>query len=126
MALVLLSDAWGAHGARATCKGHVRVFRRRPAAAAVFFHEASSRMMGASGMMRRAGSAAVRATVRPRYLSTTARVLEAEAQSAPANPKITEIVDSIEKLTLLEASDLVTQLKVRGPVRASPLTCRRV
>ena len=99
---------------------------RRPAAAAVFFHEASSSMMGASGMMRRAGTAAVRATVRPRYLSTTARVLEAEAPSAPANPKIAEIVDSIEKLTLLEASDLVTQLKVGGLGCASLLTGRRV
>jgi len=39
---------------------------------------------------------------------------EAEgAAAAPANPKITQIVDQISQLTLLETADLVSTLKVR-------------
>ena len=45
-------------------------------------------------------------------LSYTARLAEEAAPATPASPKITQIVDSIEKLTLLEASELVTELKV--------------
>lgn len=48
------------------------------------------------------------APVRARMLSSTARVAD-EA----ASPKITGIVDNIEKLTLLEASELVQALKTR-------------
>lgn len=36
------------------------------------------------------------------------------AAAAPANPKITQIVDQISQLTLLETADLVSSLKVRG------------
>lgn len=57
---------------------------------------------------RRAALAACAAPLRTRMLSSSARVME-EA----ASPKITAIVDDIEKLTLLEASELVTQLKTR-------------
>lgn len=35
------------------------------------------------------------------------------AAAAPANPKITQIVDQISQLTLLETADLVATLKVR-------------
>jgi hypothetical protein len=39
-----------------------------------------------------------------------------EAQAAaPANPKITQIVDQISQLTLLETADLVASLKVGFP-----------
>lgn len=54
---------------------------------------------------------------RRRSLSSSA-LLRAEAQadgsssSSNASPKLTAIVDQIEKLTLLEAAELVTQLKV--------------
>ena len=36
----------------------------------------------------------------------------APAAAAPVDPKLSSIVDQIEKLTLLEASELVTALKV--------------
>ncbi|WFC95748.1 54S ribosomal protein L12, mitochondrial [Malassezia brasiliensis] len=57
----------------------------------------------------RRAALAVRATpLRARMFSQSVRVLD-EA----ASPKITSIVDEIEKLTLLEASELVSQLKTR-------------
>lgn len=48
-----------------------------------------------------------------RALSASAlRANEAPPQKAPADPKLVAIVDQVEKLTLLEASSLVTLLKV--------------
>ncbi|RAL04096.1 mitochondrial 54S ribosomal protein bL12m [Aspergillus ibericus CBS 121593] len=47
-------------------------------------------------------------TISRRWQST-----EAEAPAAPANPKITQIVDQISQLTLLETADLVASLKSR-------------
>jgi hypothetical protein len=41
---------------------------------------------------------------------------EAPAASAPVDPKIAGIVDDIAGLTLLQAADLVAQLKVRAPL----------
>ncbi|KAI9931226.1 hypothetical protein ASPWEDRAFT_178600 [Aspergillus wentii DTO 134E9] len=38
---------------------------------------------------------------------------EAEAPAAPVNPKISQIVDQISTLTLLETADLVSTLKTR-------------
>lgn len=37
---------------------------------------------------------------------------ESEAAAAPANPKISQIVDQVSQLTLLETADLVSTLKV--------------
>jgi large subunit ribosomal protein L7/L12 len=37
------------------------------------------------------------------------------AAAAPTNPKISQIVDQISTLTLLETADLVSSLKVRLP-----------
>ena len=37
---------------------------------------------------------------------------ESEAAVAPANPKISQIVDQVSQLTLLETADLVSTLKV--------------
>jgi hypothetical protein len=46
-------------------------------------------------------------------LSTTRVVRdEAAAPAAEVSPKISSIVDSVEKLTLLEVSELVSALKV--------------
>lgn len=39
---------------------------------------------------------------------------ESEAPAAPANPKITQIVDQISQLNLMETADLVASLKVRS------------
>lgn len=48
-----------------------------------------------------------------RMLSTTRVVRdEAAAPAAEVSPKISSIVDSVEKLTLLEVSELVSALKV--------------
>lgn len=71
----------------------------------------SARMMHAV-FARRASSVLARQVPRARMLSYTARLAEEAAPATPASPKITQIVDSIEKLTLLEASELVTELKV--------------
>ena len=57
---------------------------------------------------RRAALAVRAAPLRTRMFSQSVRVLEESA-----SPKITSIVDEIEKLTLLEASELVSQLKTR-------------
>ena len=38
---------------------------------------------------------------------------EAEGAAAPTNPKITQIVDQISQLNLMETADLVSSLKVR-------------
>ena len=68
-------------------------------------------MKPAAAAARRVALALPRARAMPvRMLSQSVRVCE-EA-SAPS-PKITEIVDRIEKLTLLEASELVQELKTR-------------
>ncbi|GLA57145.1 hypothetical protein AtubIFM54640_003270 [Aspergillus tubingensis] len=48
-----------------------------------------------------------------RTLSRRWQSTEAEAAAAPANPKITQIVDQISQLTLLETADLVSTLKTR-------------
>lgn len=48
-----------------------------------------------------------------RALSTTSMLRNAAAPAAAVDPKISGIVDQIEKLTLLEASDLVSHLKTR-------------
>ncbi|KAF9890872.1 hypothetical protein FE257_005448 [Aspergillus nanangensis] len=49
------------------------------------------------------------------YLSqrTLSRRWESTEAAAPANPKITQIVDQISQLTLLETADLVASLKSR-------------
>nr|OOF98280.1 hypothetical protein ASPCADRAFT_205533 [Aspergillus carbonarius ITEM 5010] len=52
----------------------------------------------------------------PSYLSQrtiSRRWQSTEAPAAPANPKITQIVDQISQLTLLETADLVASLKSR-------------
>ena len=68
-------------------------------------------MKPAAAAARRVALALPSARAMPvRMLSQSVRVCE-EA-SAPS-PKITEIVDRIEKLTLLEASELVQELKTR-------------
>ncbi|PWY87771.1 50S ribosomal protein L12 [Aspergillus heteromorphus CBS 117.55] len=48
-----------------------------------------------------------------RSLSRRWQSTEAEAAAAPANPKITQIVDQISQLNLLETADLVASLKAR-------------
>lgn len=53
-----------------------------------------------------------------RSLTSTAPVASASTPAPPAtsaDPKISKIVDDISGLTLLQAADLVTLLKVRGP-----------
>lgn len=66
---------------------------------------------------------ALRTAPRPfaRSLSTTRVVRDAApaAAAAEVSPKISSIVDSVEKLTLLEVSELVTALKVSCAI------CRR-
>ena len=72
--------------------------------------------MHASIAARRAALALTRAKpTQARMFSNTIRVAEEAAApaAAAASPKITQIVDSIEKLTLLEASELVQELKTR-------------
>lgn len=59
-----------------------------------------------------------------RTLSRRWQSTEAEAAAAPANPKITQIVDQISQLTLLETADLVSTLKVR--CFAPPGLCRKL
>lgn len=59
-----------------------------------------------------------------RTLSRRWQSTEAEAAAAPANPKITQIVDQISQLTLLETADLVSTLKVR--CFAPPDLCRKL
>ncbi|EEP78421.1 hypothetical protein UREG_03267 [Uncinocarpus reesii 1704] len=50
----------------------------------------------------------------PTYISRYGRRWEStEAAATPANPKITQIVDQISQLTLLETADLVSSLKSR-------------
>lgn len=67
--------------------------------------------------VRRAAVQAPRAAPRyARMFSTTMSV----AEEAPVSPKISQIVDSIETLTLLEASELVQALKVRDPLTGDP------
>ena len=79
------------------------------------FLPTTTRMMihasAAAAAARRAAMAVPRArsTMQVRMLSRSMRVCEG---TTPSSPKITEIVDSIEKLTLLEASELVQELKV--------------
>ncbi|KAF9569426.1 ClpS-like protein [Agrocybe pediades] len=59
------------------------------------------------------------ASASSRWLATAAAEANASSSSTPppaqtsANPTITRIVDDISRLTLLEAADLVTQLKTR-------------
>lgn len=69
-------------------------------------------LSAAAAAARRAAMAVPRArpTTQVRMLSRSMRVCE--GTTTPSSPKITEIVDSIEKLTLLEASELVQELKV--------------
>lgn len=43
--------------------------------------------------------------------------------AAPTNPKITQIVDQISQLTLLETADLVSSLKVGQLMLFLPLEC---
>ena len=80
------------------------------------FLPTTTRMMihasAAAAAARRAAMAVPRArpTMQVRMLSRSMRVCE--GTTTPSSPKITEIVDSIEKLTLLEASELVQELKV--------------
>ncbi|KAI1914757.1 54S ribosomal protein L12, mitochondrial [Ophidiomyces ophidiicola] len=57
----------------------------------------------------RAAAPAYSASRARRWQSTDA----AAAAAAPVNPKITQIVDQISQLTLLETADLVSSLKTR-------------
>lgn len=51
-------------------------------------------------------------TLGRRWESTQPEGAAETAAAAPANPKITQIVDQIGQLTLLETADLVSTLKV--------------
>jgi large subunit ribosomal protein L7/L12 len=48
-------------------------------------------------------------------------VREEAAAAAPVSPKIASIVDSVEGLTLLEVSELVSALKVRRKGEGRPV-----
>lgn len=81
----------------------------------VFLFTLKVMMMLTAAAARRAAQALPRArgaAMPVRMLSHTARVCN-DAPAPAASPKITEIVDKIEKLTLLEASELVQELKTR-------------
>ena len=67
--------------------------------------------MTAPALFRRSASVLPRA-MRARTFAHSARVLN-EGAPAQVPPKISAIVDSIEQLSLLEASTLVTELKTR-------------
>ncbi|VDC03993.1 unnamed protein product [Peniophora sp. CBMAI 1063] len=73
-------------------------------------------MASRSMSLIRAAARARPATLRPasRSLATTSRVAsDAAAPAAPADPKLSKMVDDIAGLTLLQAADLVTLLKTR-------------
>ncbi|PKY06415.1 ClpS-like protein [Aspergillus campestris IBT 28561] len=59
----------------------------------------------------------------PAYLAPSRRwqSTEAEAPAAPASPKISQIVDQISQLTLLETADLVSTLKSRLNIPDLPM-----
>lgn len=66
-------------------------------------------------VLRALRASSSRPLARPaRMLSTTRVVRDEAAPAAEVSPKISSIVDSVEKLTLLEVSELVSALKVSG------------
>lgn len=61
--------------------------------------------------LRRHSPVVIRAA--PAYISQQGRRWQStEAAAAPENPKVSQIVDQISQLTLLETADLVSSLKV--------------
>ena len=78
----------------------------------------TKKMMLSKAVPLRAGlrtaPAICRCSVRRGFATSAMRANEAQPPAAPpaADPKLTSIVDSVEKLTLLEAAQLVTLLKV--------------
>ncbi|KFA68787.1 hypothetical protein S40285_01200 [Stachybotrys chlorohalonatus IBT 40285] len=54
-------------------------------------------------------------------VSTTTRRYNSTDAAAPTNPKITEIVDQISRLTLLETADLVSSLKSKLNIPDMPI-----
>lgn len=59
----------------------------------------------------RCSARAIRAVPRRSTLATATRLNSTTATAAPVNPKISKIVEDISKLTLLETSALITELK---------------
>ena len=100
----------------------------RPPQITLFFRVNSAdsilRSTSTMSMTSQAAARCCRQLVRPStslrlsapYQQTIGRRWQSAEAAAPANPKITQIVDQISQLNLLETADLVASLKVRPPI----------
>ena len=82
-------------------------------------HTAARSCRQLSGVVR-PSSLRIATTYLPTTRTPSSRRWESSEAAAPTNPKITQIVDQISQLTLLETADLVSSLKVRGILNDLP------